>query len=317
MLRYKGFADIIVLFLVFMIGYLFLSILSFVNKGSLFSLRNELSVAFRLSDKGNNILALLSREKGGINGMQALGMLYNNKTGYEKWVNDTLALLFGNDYHLVIMEGGKVVRRVWKGYNKESEKIEGIVLGLPLHKRNVVITSGYGLRALKFGYEFHRGVDFKCDGDDVYPALSGIVESVTTGCKENQGIDCTIKSKNEWGMHSCSCNDGLGNSVKIRHYIEGYGNIYTVYYHLKNVYVRVGERVNSNTRLGICGNTGYSSGPHLHFGIIDSRGKALNPCHYFVSPPDNCEQAIVSKKQVVYEFDIPLPNGNKGRVVIS
>jgi murein DD-endopeptidase MepM/ murein hydrolase activator NlpD len=50
-----------------------------------------------------------------------------------------------------------------------------------------------------------------------------------------------------------------------------------VYAHLKEngVYVRIGQRVNLGQQIAISGNTGYSSGPHLHFGLQVNRGMRL------------------------------------------
>jgi murein DD-endopeptidase MepM/ murein hydrolase activator NlpD len=50
-----------------------------------------------------------------------------------------------------------------------------------------------------------------------------------------------------------------------------------VYAHLQEngVYVRVGDRVNVGQQIAASGNTGYSSGPHLHFGVQVNTGMRL------------------------------------------
>lgn len=55
--------------------------------------------------------------------------------------------------------------------------------------------------------------------------------------------------------------------------------IKTVYGHLSKVLVSVGQRVERGTELGLSGNTGRSSGPHLHYEIV-VKGQAVNPRAY-------------------------------------
>jgi murein DD-endopeptidase MepM/ murein hydrolase activator NlpD len=65
---------------------------------------------------------------------------------------------------------------------------------------------------------------------------------------------------------------GYGNLVIVDH-----GNGYVTYYaHLYGFYVDVGDRVAQGQPLGAMGNTGLSTGPHLHFEIRDN-GELCNP----------------------------------------
>lgn len=68
---------------------------------------------------------------------------------------------------------------------------------------------------------------------------------------------------------------GYGKLVKIDH---GYGVI-TAYAHLSEIQVYEGQVVNKNTRIALSGNTGRSTGPHLHFEILNG-GTPLNPLDY-------------------------------------
>lgn len=60
--------------------------------------------------------------------------------------------------------------------------------------------------------------------------------------------------------------DVLGNYVIIEHRIEG-KTYYSMYGHMKDVYVTAGEDVNSGQTIGTVGNTGNSSGPHIHLQV--------------------------------------------------
>ena len=84
------------------------------------------------------------------------------------------------------------------------------------------------------------------------------------------------------------CNGRGGNYIVVKH---NSGNYYTVYMHLKDIYVGVGDKVGSGDVIGTMGNTGYVipaptnsnpyGGTHLHFcvyiGEPDRGGYAINP----------------------------------------
>lgn len=66
---------------------------------------------------------------------------------------------------------------------------------------------------------------------------------------------------------------GYGNYIKLR---GDDGNIYE-FGHLNSIGVSKGSTVNAGYGIGTVGNTGNSTGPHLHFGVKDALGKAINP----------------------------------------
>lgn len=69
-----------------------------------------------------------------------------------------------------------------------------------------------------------------------------------------------------------------GNYVKIKH-DDGY---YTLYAHIKygTIKVSVGQKVKRGDVLGYMGNTGYSTGGHLHWEVRDPNNKIINPTPY-------------------------------------
>jgi murein DD-endopeptidase MepM/ murein hydrolase activator NlpD len=70
-------------------------------------------------------------------------------------------------------------------------------------------------------------------------------------------------------------NGGLGKSVRISH---GFGYT-TAYGHLDSIDVEVGEEIQRGELIGGLGNSGRSTGPHLHYEVhVD--GKAVNPLYY-------------------------------------
>jgi murein DD-endopeptidase MepM/ murein hydrolase activator NlpD len=67
-------------------------------------------------------------------------------------------------------------------------------------------------------------------------------------------------------------NSGLGNFVVLSHH-AGWTSVYG---HLQTVSVKSGQRIAAGQRIAYSGNTGYSTGPHLHFSVFKS-GRTVNP----------------------------------------
>ncbi|MFM2017921.1 MAG: hypothetical protein RL007_1577 [Bacteroidota bacterium] len=132
---------------------------------------------------------------------------------------------------------------------------------------NGTLTSGYGWR----DSAFHRGIDIDLNrGDTVHAAFTGMVRFAG-----KQG--------------------GYGNVVIIRHY----NGLETVYAHLWKIKVKPGDIVTSGQLVGLGGNTGHSTGTHLHF-EIRFRGVAINPA-FIISISEKkllCEKvSLVRTKQ--------------------
>jgi murein DD-endopeptidase MepM/ murein hydrolase activator NlpD len=69
---------------------------------------------------------------------------------------------------------------------------------------------------------------------------------------------------------------GYGKLIKIDH---GFGYM-TWYAHLNDYNVRVGQKVVRGEVIGKVGNTGKSTGPHLHY-EVHVKGKVVNPVNYY------------------------------------
>lgn len=121
---------------------------------------------------------------------------------------------------------------------------------LPLQS---VITSGYGAARVFNGKlkSFHSGTDFRAQiGEKIAAANSGIVKL----------------AKDRYFA---------GNSVIIDH---GSG-IYTQYYHLSKIFVKVGQKVEKGDIIGLSGASGRITGPHLHFGVVVNQIQ-VNPLNF-------------------------------------
>lgn len=111
----------------------------------------------------------------------------------------------------------------------------------------------------------HKAIDIAASsGSPVYAAEDGTVSYVQIW---DGSYDTT-------GMMS------YGHMVEVRH---ADGNT-TLYAHLSEINVQQGEKVVRGQRIGRVGSTGNSTGPHLHFEVITSEGKA-DPAEYLWTMP--------------------------------
>lgn len=115
-----------------------------------------------------------------------------------------------------------------------------------------IVTSEYGYRSLGGGKK-HNGIDISGTpwGSNIYAANDGVVVYVFRDCPNN-------------GSYPNGCGSGYGNQVIIEHE----NNIYTIYAHMtKDVPVNIGQTVSKGQVVGFMGNSGQSTGKHLHFGV--------------------------------------------------
>ena len=97
--------------------------------------------------------------------------------------------------------------------------------------------------------------------DTVLAHTEGTVVWVQTGQKNNP---------------KATGNASSGNCVKIKH-PNGY---YTLYAHLKSIYVKLNQKVTKGQEIGYMGNTGRSFGAHNHFEVRDTKDNKINPTNY-------------------------------------
>jgi len=111
----------------------------------------------------------------------------------------------------------------------------------------------------RYGGVFFEGVTHT--GVDIPARAGAIVQAAAAGTVVWAG----------WGLFSGEPNnqsDAYGQAVAIRHDF-GYNNqaLYTVYAHMRQVDVAYGQWVDAGAALGEVGDTGYTTGPHLHFEV--------------------------------------------------
>lgn len=134
--------------------------------------------------------------------------------------------------------------------NMLSENIEPRsvtpLISLPLKNISINSSFGYRFHPIDKEYKFHYGVDLFARDDYVYSMVSGIIEE--SGYSSALGFYVVIKN----------------NSYNF------------IYGHLSEYYVIIGDNVTAGHLIGKTGNTGKSTGEHLHF-AIKKDNQYINP----------------------------------------
>ncbi|MBR9875031.1 MAG: peptidoglycan DD-metalloendopeptidase family protein [Vibrionaceae bacterium] len=134
------------------------------------------------------------------------------------------------------------------------------------------ISSSYGSRInpISGKRHVHTGIDLTCKrGEEVLAPADGVVETVRPG------------------------NRGYGNYLTLRH---SFGFM-SSYAHLKHFNVKSGEFVSKGDVIARCGNSGNSTGPHLHY-EVRFLGRALNPQYLMDWTPENFNYVFEKENKV-------------------
>ncbi|MTH54132.1 peptidoglycan DD-metalloendopeptidase family protein [Bacillus mangrovi] len=126
----------------------------------------------------------------------------------------------------------------------------------------------------------------KGDGSLAWPAVGGEITSKMgeRWGREHKGIDIagvqdrTIKAADNGKVVYAENSGAYGNKIEIDHQ----NGMKTVYAHLDSISVSEGATVQKGSKIGVMGNTGRSTGMHLHFEVYEN-GNLKNPLD-FVSP---------------------------------
>ena len=126
----------------------------------------------------------------------------------------------------------------------------------PIANKNLERTAsgwGYRIHPIYKIKKFHYGIDFTAPTNtEIYATGDGVVEKIE------------------------SSHRGYGNSIIINH---GYG-VKSLYAHMEKFNIKEGQKVKRGQVIGLVGNTGLSTAPHLHYEVIH-KGEKVNPINYF------------------------------------
>ena len=141
---------------------------------------------------------------------------------------------------------------------------------LPLRQARFRIDQGYGGGFSHQDLQNRYAVDFAAEtGTPVLAAREGVVMQVESD------FDRAGLNLEKYG--------GRANFVRILH-DDGAMSLYA---HLKTdgALVRVGQRVRAGQQIGLSGNTGFTTGPHLHFAVQVNRGMRLESLPFKMTGP--------------------------------
>lgn len=133
------------------------------------------------------------------------------------------------------------------------------VLAYPI--QNAPMSQDYGntkFAERAYRTKFHNGIDFAARiGTPIFAAEDGVVKAA-----DNNDKGTLRWQKYQYGMHIV---------------IEHPNNLSTLYAHLSKILVRVGASVKRGDLIGYSGNSGYATGPHLHFSVYWSKSVEFKP----------------------------------------
>lgn len=207
--------------------------------------------------------------------------IYKNAIDFNKSVlkDDKLALIYNSKHRLGVPFGSTDIRASLietnrkpnflfaysdgKYYNEKGNEITGLFMKVPVNGR---ISSRFSLNRLHPILKVrrpHYGVDYAApSGTKIKSAASGVV--TFAGVKA-----------------------GYGKVVEIKHS----NNLKTLYAHLSSFNVKKGQKISSGQYIARVGNSGLSTGSHLHFGLYKNN-KPINPLSNIRST-----KSILDKKQ--------------------
>jgi len=142
----------------------------------------------------------------------------------------------------------KILMQTW---SSQLSWLHALPTGIPMAK-DFRITSGFGIRNDPFTGQLamHEGLDFVAE-------VGSPIVATAAGSVTRSGWDASY-----------------GNVIEVSH-VEGF---ITRYAHLNKRMVEVGQKVQRGETIGQLGNTGRSTGPHLHYEVIRN-DRVLNPTH--------------------------------------
>lgn len=165
-----------------------------------------------------------------------------------------LAISAESQFHVLDADIGLLIEHLAEAKGKIIEYQEHLRVTPSIYPTvSKRVTSNFGYRTDPFTRRpsFHAGIDFGGDRNDpVYATADGVVQT-------------------------SSYNRNYGNYVIIKHE----NGIRTYYYHLQKSLVSRGQEVNKGEEIGKLGNTGRSTGPHLHY-EVEKNGVKVDPKTY-------------------------------------
>lgn len=201
------------------------------------------------SNKIQNVINSIASDQSGLKADNKA--IEAQKAEYQRQYNEKLKEMQTDSGYKVVYDGGAFLWPV-QGYY-------GISAG---YASNDAVHNGR-----------HYGIDIAGGGIQGKPVIAiadGVVYKSNNSCKHNY-------KKNG----SCGCGGGYGNYVAVDHGTGADGKNYKAYYaHMSSITVGTGTAVKKGQVIGYVGTTGWSTGFHLHLGIMVNNNW-VNPMNFY------------------------------------
>ena len=184
------------------------------------------------------------------------------------------------------------------GPGGNATPIPGVFTSGPLPDGQYTVTSPYSSYRALTG-RAHRGTDYGAKvGTQVFAIADGTIERAIKGCPQT-------------GFLGSKCGGGFGNYVAIKHTgkTPAGSAIYSVYAHLSSNSVKEKQTVKAGDLIGLVGNSGSSTGPHLHLEIhLDKLfSNRVDPQQYLAGlpAPGTHDESVAEMHEAVSYEDPP------------
>lgn len=197
----------------------------------------------------------------------------------------------GDIEKIVKKSDNKNIQKLLQTLSPKSKNliIDSIPSGYPLNSKKITSEFGYRIHPIYGKKRFHHGLDF---GGKIGAAII----STADGIVEFSGFD-----------------KGYGNLVMIHHnfgFKTAYGHM------LKNLEVKKGDFVKKGTVIGYLGNTGISTGPHLHYEIKYIKN-IINPKNFLSLNIENFDKTIKGENSILWKGLIGAIMNQYGRIGLA
>uniref|UniRef100_UPI003D0E2FC2 M23 family metallopeptidase n=1 Tax=Arcobacter sp. TaxID=1872629 RepID=UPI003D0E2FC2 len=151
--------------------------------------------------------------------------------------------------------------------------------GKPLEQIRVSASFGYRIHPVTHERKFHRGIDLRAHlKTPVYATADGVVRYVQS--RDSGDFGRVIIIAHNFGFE-------------------------TVYAHLKQTKVKLGDVIKKNQVIGMTGNSGRSTGPHLHYEVRYA-SMVLNPRDFINWDLKKYESIFAKQRRVKWEYLVKL-----------
>lgn len=174
----------------------------------------------------------------------------------------------------------------------QADWVAGVPARSPLRGEDVVLTAGFGSRRSPYTreMEFHSGIDLAAPaGTRIFAPVGGVV--VWAGAVE-------ADRRNDWWRLGLTVVIASGDTFR------------TIFGHCQEILVRPGMRVAAGDPIATVGDTGWATGPHLHYEIRRRRASGWNAVdpldHLLDRPLEEGERSPAARGSIGLEAQ-PLP----------